>query len=837
MVQRLSLSHLPPLSPLPIDALLDELKSCLGRRDEAVLEAMPGAGKTTRVPLALLDSPWLAGRRILLLEPRRLAARAVAERLAEQFGERPGGRVGYRMRLDSRIGPDTRLEVVTVGVLLHRLQRDPALEDVGLVIFDEFHERHLDADLGLALCLAGRELLREPSDPLKLLVMSATLDGERIAGLLGDAPRLSSQGRLYPVAMRYAATPLRLDDWPGLEARLVETIDAALIEQSGDLLVFLPGKAEIRRLATRLEGRWPGPDAPRVLPLHGELPLERQRAAIAPDPQGRRRIVLASSIAETSLTVEGVRVVIDAGLSRAPRFDPSRALTRLETRRVSKAQADQRAGRAGRLAPGVCHRLWSESQQATLAAYAGAEILEADLGAMLLQALRFGAEPEELRWLDPPPVAALAQARGLLRTLGALDDDGRLTAHGEAMAGLPLPPRLGHMLLRARELGQGALGCELAALLEERGAGAGPDLAARVGAVGAAQRQARRYCRLLGIEEQAVESPVWSGALLAFAFPDRIARQRSPGGVDYLLANGRAAHFQMLDPLCRSQWLVIAELGGRQGEPSEVIRQAVELDPSLFEGCLAPLLEVRERCEWPARSEAMLIERQWRAGELVVKRAALESPAPSLLLDAQLGFIRARGLELLPWTPALMQLRARVALLRRIELENDGESRWPALDDDALLAGLDQWLAPWLQDIRRVAHFERLPLEQALLAQLPWPLPAELERLAPTHLPLPSGSRARLDYDPEGVAPPVLAARLQELFGATVTPSVADGRQPVVLHLLSPARRPVQVTGDLASFWRSGYPEVKKELKGRYPKHFWPDDPLKAEPTARTKPR
>ena len=840
------------MNSLPIDVLLPELCQALVLRNEAVLEAPPGAGKTTRVPLALLAQPWLAGQTIIMLEPRRLAARAAAERLASELGERVGETVGYRIRLDSKVGPRTRIEVVTEGILARRLQDDPALEGVGLVIFDEFHERSLDADLALALCLNGRAMFRGADSgelPLKVLLMSATLEGERLAGLLGDAPVLRSEGRMFPVDIRWGA-PWQVGEW--VEPKVLQAVLQALADEPGSLLVFLPGQAEIRRVNEQLAESLAGRRDILLCPLHGELDLGAQRAAIEPAPPGLRKVVLATNIAETSLTIDGVRVVIDAGLARVPRFDPNSGMTRLDTQRISRASATQRSGRAGRLQPGVCYRLWSPAQHEQLAAYGTAEMLQANLAGLALQLVRWGVQPAELVWLDPPPVAAYAQALELLARLGAVDAQGKLTAHGQAMAELPTHPRIAHLLLRGQELGLGALACDLAALLGERDIlqGAGADLHSRLallagearaarGGVQRARQLARQFQGYLKRKPspQAVsdpEHPRWLGALLAFAYPDRIGQQRRAGGAEYRLANGRAALFAEVDGLMKHSWLVVADLGSRQGQREERIYLAAELDPQLFAGVLAEQVSNVDVLDWDEREGVLRAERQCKVGELVLSREALTGLDAQQRSSAMLGLVRRKGLALLPWTPELRQWQARVALLRTLDLASKEASEWPDVSDATLLATLENWLQPYLNNVSRLSHFATLDLSGILHNLLPWPLPQRLDELAPRSVQVPSGSRISLDYSEQ---PPVLAVRLQELFGLADTPRIAGGRQVVKLHLLSPARRPVQVTQDLANFWRSTYAEVKKDLKGRYPKHYWPDDPLIAEPTARVKPR
>ena len=839
---------------LPIDDVLPVLRTALAERHEAVLEAPPGAGKTTRIPLALLNEPWLGAQKILMLEPRRLAARAAAERLASELGEKVGETVGYRIRLDSKIGPNTRIEVVTEGILTRRLQQDPALEGVGLLIFDEFHERSLDADLALALSLNGRELFRD-EQPLKILLMSATLEGERLARLLGDAPVVRSEGRMYPVTLRWGRPFV-----PGefIESRVVQAVLDAITDESGSVLVFLPGQAEIRRVNQQLAEALGARSDILLCPLHGELELVAQRAAIEPAPTGLRKVVLATNIAETSLTIDGVRVVIDAGLARVPRFDPGSGMSRLDTQRISRASATQRAGRAGRLEPGVCYRLWSEDQHAQLAAYGSAEILQADLAGLALQLARWGVMPQDLIWLDVPPTASYAQAQQLLERLGALRSEAgkahTLTPHGEAMAELPAHPRIAHLLLRGHALGLADMACDVAALLGERDIlrGAGADVHSRLallsgetrtarggqGGVQRAKQLARQYrASLRGKATAPVadpDHPRWLGALLALAYPDRIAQQRKPGGAEYRLANGRAALFSEVDALMKQPWLVIADLGSRQGQREERIYLAAELDPGLLAGVLSEHVSTVDQLEWDEREGMLRAERQRKVGELILSREPLTALDETARTQALVNLVRRKGLELLAWTPELRQWQARVGLLRQLDLDTQGQSEWPDVSDGALLAGLEHWLAPYLGRVSRLSHFASLDVTSIVHNLLAWPLPQRLDELAPHHLKVPSGSSIRLDYSEH---PPILAVRLQELFGLADTPRIAGGRQGVKLHLLSPARRPVQVTQDLANFWRSTYADVKKDLKGRYPKHYWPEDPLVAQATARIKPR
>lgn len=835
------------MTDLPIDPILPEILDGLARANGLVLQAPPGAGKTTRVPLAVLDSPWLEGRKIILLEPRRLAARAAASRMAATLGEAPGETVGWRIRFESKIGPKTRIEVVTEGILARMLQDDPSLPGVGLVIFDEFHERSIHADLGLALALESQQGLR---DDLRLMVMSATLDGAPVARLMGGVPLVTSAGRAFPVETRFLARP----DPRRFADEVCAAVVLALRQDMGDILVFLPGASEIRRVEALL-AEHPAARGILIAPLYGDLSQEAQDQAIRPDRDGRRKVVLSTAIAETSLTIDGVRVVVDGGLMRVARFDPGSGMTRLVTMAASRAAADQRRGRAGRQGPGLCYRLWSEAEDRALQPWTAPEITEADLAPLALDLAQWGVgDPAGLAWLDPPPAPHLAQARQLLDELGALDGDGRITAHGRAMARLPLHPRLAHMALTGKALGLGGLACDLAALLEERDvlrAGRGHrdgDIRLRVealrtgaagdprhglsvdrGALARARQSAREWRRRLGLkpDEQRGEARD-AGLLLAFAYPDRIARRRPGGEPRYAMANGRGAVFAEHEPLAAEDWLALAELDGDRREAR--IFLAAPLTRAEIEAHFADRIETVTLCQWDGREELVLARRQTRLWGLVLDDKPLKAADPAALAAAMADGIRTMGLGCLPWTPELEKLRQRLAFLRAQEPEED----WPDLSDPALLERLEDWLVPHLDGITRRAHLTRLNLADALAGLLGWEQRRRLDELAPTHVAVPSGSRVPLDYSGEI---PVLAVRLQEMFGCAETPRLNRGRVAVLLHLLSPARRPVQVTRDLSSFWANAYRAVKADLKGQYPKHWWPDDPMQAEPTARAKPR
>ncbi|MAT94207.1 MAG: ATP-dependent helicase HrpB [Halioglobus sp.] len=848
-------------SALPVNEILDELKLRLSAGDEVVLQAPPGAGKTTLVPLALLNESWLGKRKILVLEPRRMATRSAAARMAQILGEDLGETVGYRMRLDSCVSERTRIEVVTEGILTRQLQRDPGLEDVGLVIFDEFHERNLDSDLCLALCLLGRESYRE-GPALKLLVMSATLDGDPVSRLLGDAPVLTSQGRQFPVDTHYGE-PYQLRD--SIVAPAARAVQRALLAHAGSILVFLPGQREIRAVAQELSAalRRSGDDRVHVEPLYGGMSLERQRQVIRAAAPGTRKVVLATNVAETSLTIEGIEVVIDSGLVREAVFDPVTGMTRLTTRRVSRASADQRRGRAGRLGPGVCYRLWSEQQQSRLVAHATPEILQEDLAPMALQLLSWGIdEPAELQWLDTPPDAPYQQAIAILELCGAAFSSAQgqhqLTPHGVRLAQMPLHPRLAHMLLVGCDIHATETACLLAAILSERNplAEGGVDIAVAVAVLMGEDRcppslqgwfkrtwqQARRFARLaseihkprkfaLGVAQEDI-----LGILLASAYPDRIARLR-PGDDPsrYQLSNGRTALLPADDSLVGQEWLAVAELGGQVGAAEDRIYSASRLNPDTFREILSTLVTETDNVEWDYRNERFVAERHHMVGKIRLSVEPLQDVADDVRSRALLEVVRRKGLEILPWTRNLEQWRARIQLVHQAHRGSGAnENPWPDLSEQGLLGSLEEWLMPYLGDVRRLQDFQQLDLKGILRGLLPWPLPLELERLAPERWAAPSGSSIVIDYEQD---PPVLAIKLQEMFGCEETPSIADGAVALQVHLLSPAGRPLQVTQDLAGFWRGEYAAVRKEMRGRYPKHPWPENPLDALPTRETKRR
>jgi ATP-dependent helicase HrpB len=813
---------------LPIHEALPDLKAALSQGSAAVLVAPPGAGKTTVVPLELLAEPWVAGGKILMLEPRRLAARAAAERMAQTLGEPVGQTVGFRVRMQSKVSVATRIEVVTEGVFTRMILADPELAGVACVIFDEFHERSLDADLGLALARDAQGLLRED---LRILVMSATLDGAAVARLLAPnpderAPVIESLGRAFPVATHY----LGRDERFRLEDRVARAVERALAEESGGVLVFLPGQGEIARTAERLAERIRRPEV-EIAPLYGALDPRDQDRAIAPAPPGQRKVVLATSIAETSLTIQGVRVVVDCGQARVPRFDPASGLTRLATVRVSRAAADQRRGRAGRTEPGVCYRLWDEAETRALPAYADPEILDADLSGLALDLARWGAKDASgLAFLDPPPAAAFAEARALLVRLEALTPDGVLTAHGRALADIPLPPRLAHMVLKAAQTGQASRAARIAALVTERNLG-GRDVDLRHRLEGLdrdrsprardARALADRWASLTGPAGKG--EPLGDGLLLAFAYPERIARARGPQG-EFQLVSGRGAFVEPTDALARETWLAVAELGG--GERRDRILLAAPLDEPELLSAFAAQLETEDRLE-ESGAGRLRAKRLTRLGRLVVRETIDENSDPALIAAALAERVRADGVAMLPWGEAAQSLRRRVGFLRA------ADPAWPDLSDEALCARLDDWLTPLLPGVRSLGALRPEVLDGALRILIPWDLQRRLDAEAPARWTAPTGNSFAIDYAAEGG--PRVDVRVQEVFGISEHPTVAG--RPITMSLLSPGHRPIQTTQDLPGFWRGSWKDVRSDMRGRYPTHVWPEDPASAAATARAKPR
>ena len=829
----------------PILPLLPEIRAALAANPRLVLEAPPGAGKTTQVPLALLDAPWLTRQKIVMLEPRRIAARAAAQFMAAQLGEAVGQTVGYRIRFESRVSAATRIEVVTEGILTRMIQADPELGGIGAIIFDEFHERHLAGDLGAALALDVQATLRPQ---LRLLLMSATLDGERIARWL-DAPRISSPGRSFPVRIEHPPARAR----ETIEQQLARVARQALEENDGDVLAFLPGRREIARVQAMLAATLARDDV-EVLALHGELSLAEQQAALAPADPGMRRVVLATNVAESSITLPGIRAVIDSGLAREPRFDPNSGFTRLETVNISQASADQRAGRAGRVAAGTAYRLWPQSRRLDPAR--GAEIQQAELSGLVLELAAWGVTGDGsagLAWLDPPPAGALAQARELLCTLGALAGDGRITALGRRMLELGATPRLGAGALRAPDERR-ALMADLLALMEarsplrgalsrtddfrtclaalhawrdRRGASRGD---ADSGALAAIEQASKGWRKRLDVHTAASGVPDSHavGDLLAHAFPDRIARRDEGNPLRYTLANGRGARLHENTALPGEPWLVVLDL--RLEARDSLVFAAAPLDPRALERDFPAQFTRGRTLHWNDQRGAAEAFDEERFGAIVLGRRSVPVK-PDDALPAMLAAIRARGLDVLPWSDGARRLRSRMQALRAWM----PELGLPDLSDVALLATLDMWLAPYLEGRHRLDALRADDLSQALGVLFDYGQRQCLDAQAPEHLVVPSGQSRRLEY--AGSEPPVLAVKLQELFGLADTPRVGGGRIPVTLHLLSPAGRPIQVTQDLRGFWERTYPEVKKELKGRYPRHPWPDDPWTATATHRAKPR
>lgn len=834
---------MPWATGLPVDEALPGIRAALRTTGSVVLQAPPGAGKTTHVPLALLHEPWLGNNRIIMLEPRRLAARAVTHRMAHLLGEVAGETVGYRVHRDTRVSSRTRIEVVTEGVLIRMLLSDPTLDGVGAIIFDEFHERSVHADTGLALALYSRSLVRPD---LKIIVMSATLDDQRVASVI-EAPVITSSGRTFPVEVVYSPRP----DTRAIPEAVAATVLRALREDPGDILVFLPGGREIRRVASLLDGRTPS-DV-RVERLYGDMSQESQDAAVARAPDGVRKVVLSTPISETSLTIEGIGVVIDSGLARAPRFSPRSGMTRLETVRISRSSADQRAGRAGRTGPGKSYRLWPEQEQLHLIEHSAPEILQADLAPLALQLAAAGIrEPKELRWLDVPPIAAMAQASQLLTLLGALNAEGSITGHGTEMARLPLHPRLAHMLISSRRIGAEKIACDVAAILEDRDfvrGASGPadaDIEIRLEALRTVSRisnsdpgidtaavrrvaaESRQLRQSLGVSPGGnTENATSAGVVLGFAYPDRIGQSRG-GSADgrFLLRNGRGAALTHPQGLSAAEYIVAADLDG--DARSARIFLGASLTPDEVEANFTNQFEVDEQVEWNERTRSVKASTQTRLGAIVIRESALGVPDAIIAAQILTDVVRREGLDALPWSETALKIRQRVTFL------HSRHSEWPDLSDHSLMSTLDEWLEPVLggrTSLRDIAK----PLDEAVHAMLDWQQRTNLDRLAPTHYVAPTGSRIQIEYGDS--RNPSVAIRLQEMFGVRTQPAIDDNRVPLTLHLLSPARRPVQVTQDIAGFWKGSYVEVRKELRGRYPKHVWPEDPLSQIPTTRAKRR
>ncbi|QDM18869.1 ATP-dependent helicase HrpB [Tardiphaga sp. vice352] len=863
-------------TPLPIDDVLGDIAQALARSNAAVLVAPPGAGKTTRVPLALLDAPWLKGRKIIMLEPRRIAARASAERMAKTLGERVGDTVGYRVRFGSKISRNTRIEVVTEGIFSRQILDDPELTGVAAVLFDEFHERSLDADMGLALARDAQIGLRED---LRILVMSATIDGARIARLLGDAPVIESLGRAYPVETRYLGRKADAQ----IERQMADAIATALRADPGSVLAFLPGAAEIRRTQTFLAERIHDASI-EIVPLFGALDAAVQDRAIQPAPKGLRKVVLATSIAETSLTIEGVRIVVDCGLARVPRYEPDIGLTRLETVRASRAAVDQRRGRAGRTEPGICYRLWDEPQTASLPAYTQPEILSADLTSLVLDLAQWGvADPAQLAFLDAPPAPALKEARALLRELGALDGDGRITSEGESLRALALPARLARMIVDSHRLGCGEDAADIAAILTERGLGGDSvDLDHRLEQfrrdrsqrAQSARQLAQRWASQVASNEKATSSALsapsplagegrgggstgervafgatpipdpspqggrehhglhpaadnlTTGVMLALAFPDRVAKNRGKGS--FVLANGRGASIDQTQALARAPYIAVAELTGTAANGRILL--AAPIAQADIETRFADQIEAIDEITFDRAAMALRGRRKRILHAITLSEQPFALAASMATAPVLADGLVAAGIDRLPWSKPLQQWRGRVMFLRAAE----GDA-WPDLSDTALAENRQAWLMPALYDTLSLKEFSAGDMSDALIALLPWESRARLDKEAPTHFEAPTGTMLPIDYEAE--QGPTIAVRLQELFGMNRHPAVARGKVPLVLELLSPAHRPVQVTRDLPGFWRGSYQDVRSDLRGRYPRHPWPEDPASAAPTRRVKPR
>jgi ATP-dependent helicase HrpB len=840
---------------LPVKKIIPELKSALESKKCAVLQAPPGAGKTTYIPLALLDAPWLKGKNILMLEPRKLAASASAGRMADMLGEPVGKTVGYHIRMERKIGPETRIEVITEGILTRRIQSDPSLEKTGLVIFDEFHERNINSDLGLALCLESFEDLRKD---LRLLIMSATMDIAPVSALMGNAPIIVSEGKSFPVETKYIPALAPQKNTVLIEKACYFAAIKTLSEETGDILVFLPGVKEIKRLELMLNEKT-DPEI-NVLPLYGNLSRQAQAAAIFPSLPGKRKIVLATSIAETSITIEGVRVVIDSGLMRVPRFFSGTGMSRLETIPVSKASADQRRGRAGRVSAGMCYRLWSEQSHHLLKPFNTPEILCTELAGFTLELAAWGvSEPEDLKWLDLPPQESIEQARTLLKNLGALDEKGRITSHGKKLSAAGVHPRLGHMIIEGEKTGDGLLACRIAALINERdflsfrkgeydadirsrleiiesvikGRNfSSKDIKINRGIVYRIIQTADKLKRNLKIQQTKINIEK-AGSLLAYAYPERIAKNRNSKNNSFLMASGNGAFFLETGTLSFNDYIVAASLDGNLQNARIYLaapysQKALELD-------FGHLFKKEDRISWDKKIGAIHAKRNILYGKLLVSETPIADIDPEIAGDIMIKTIGQQGLEILPWTQTLISLRERTVFLKNSDRFPD----LPDLSNAALEAHMGKWLKPFLAGVSSLNQLKKIDLKSAITTMLTWEQRQVVEIQAPTHITVPSGSKKPLTYrTKEGsLESPVLAVRLQEMFGLTATPKIAGGEIPVTLHLLSPAGRPMQITKDLESFWKTTYQDVKKDLMGRYPKHYWPDKPVTAQPTSRTKPR
>lgn len=844
----MSLPFLHNLPVLPIDAILPDIAQSLTATTNCVLHAPPGAGKTTRVPLALLDNNWLDGKKIIMLEPRRLAARAAATRLADTLGEAAGQTVGYRIKSDTKISAVTKIEVVTEGILTRIIQTDPELKEYGCIIFDEFHERSLHADLGLALAMEIQEALR---DDLRIIVMSATLDTQEVASLLGNCPILCSKGRSYPVEIKHTPLPQtgitgRIEqNIPAMLQHMAATIRYAVSHDKGSILAFLPGAGEIARVADLLNGTLP--ETVDVAPLYGNLPQKQQDNAILPAPHGKRKVVLATSIAETSLTIEGIRVVIDSGLSRFARFSSSTGMNRLVTEPISLAAATQRTGRAGRLESGICYRLWSEVQENSFRAFSQPEIKEADLAPLALELAQWGASGEngatQLAWLDTPPHSNYLQALSLLQQLEALDESLNLTQHGRNIAKLPLHPRLAHMALVGRKRNYGHTACVLAAILSERTRQRTTDLRHLIedyisnkDTLFSSQlaKSIRHIAKQGSIAVKDPIQPDMAGCCVALAYPDRIGMLKKGSRIEYKLSNGRTAQLTEDNPLAGSPFIAVAELN--DSNTSSRIWRCAPLSFDAIDDLFHDHIKNKKTVGWDSGTQSVICLQTEMLGEITLSSSPVASVSDEIILAGMLTGIRSMGLSCLPWTKESNRLRDRLAFMHMHQQALPATQDalvWPDVSDKGLLRSLETWLAPYLSTMRKASELRQLNMETILLSMLDWSQQTILEKMAPPHFQVPSGSHIRIDYS--DAQSPVLPVKLQEMFGATQTPAVLNRQVPLTVHLLSPAGRPLQVTRDLVSFWQNGYPSVRAEMRGRYPKHPWPEDPLTAQATHKTK--